>query len=227
MIQISGSFCSILTIPCLVLRLSLALLWSKLVVLFENESGGYDARKGFKDGDSLLHPAGVGRGGDREIYKLFVVKAIVRYILQKKLSALKVIDGARYERIMAMDDERRRSRIDGYVNKMYAMQFDTKYEHDQDVKYNVEKSVLRAVDAVLDQNVTLKRNGHYHALGMPMGIGYLLVECKESPRIPKPQYNSTFGKLQRVNYGLGVADLVTESNAYLRSLNDKGIRSML
>ena len=83
------------------------------------------------------------------------------------------------------------------------------------------------MDVVLDRGVELNKNGHYHALGMPLGIGYLLVECKDSPKIPKPRYNSTFGTMQQVSYGLGVADLVTETNAYLKALNRKHIRSSL
>ncbi len=182
---------------------------------------------GFKDGDSLLHPAGIGHGGDREIYKLFVVKAVVKFILESRLDAVKAMDTAKYERLLAMAEEERRSRVSGYVAAMYAMGFDAEYDHEEDVRFNVEKAVMKAVDAVLDCKVTLDGKGHWHSLGMPLGIGYLLVECKESPWIPAPQYESTFCTMQQVSYGLGVADLITETNAYLKTLERKHIRSLL
>jgi len=197
------------------------------VVLFENESGGYDARKGFKDGDSLMHPAGIGHGGDREIYKLFAVKAIVQHILRRKVSALKAMDSAKYEQFMAMEEEQRRQRVNGFIAKSYALGFDPQYDHDQDIAFNVEKAAMRALDAVLDLKVALNEKGQYHALGMPFGIGYLLVECKDAPKIVKPQFGSTFGRMQQVSYGLGVADLITECNAYLRTLSKKPLRSAL
>ena len=175
----------------------------------------------------MLHPAGIGHGGDRAIYKNFVVKAMVKYILERKLDVLQGLDSTKYERLMKMDESKRESRINGFIAKMYALGFDDEYDDEHDVRYNVERAALRALDIVLNPNEVLSEKGQYQALGMPLGIGYLLVECKDAPKIAKPRYGSTFGTLKKVSYGMGVADLVTESNAYLKSLNNKRIRSLL
>merc|ERR1711951_78542 len=110
---------------------------------------------------------------------------------------------------------------------MYALGFDEKYENKESIQYNVEKALLRAVDVILDSAQKLPIKGQYQALGMPFGIGYLLVECKDDPTLPKPSYGSSFGKMKKVSYGMGVADLVTESNAYLKTLDRKHLRSAL
>merc|ERR1712039_624114 len=116
-----------------------------------------------------------------------------KHTLTEKLDAIKGLNSQKYELLMAMDDNKRSQRINGYITKMYALGFDEKYEDKERVQYNVEKAVLRAVDIILDSTEKLPVNGQYQALGMPFGIGYLLIECKDSPKIPKPRYGSSFG----------------------------------
>merc|ERR1711879_926618 len=103
----------------------------------------------------------------------------------------------KHELFIAMNGNKKSQRINGYITKMYASGFQEKYEHKECIQYNVEKAVLRAVDIILDSSHKLPINGQYQSLGMPFGIGYLLIECKDSPKIPKPQYGSSFGKMNK------------------------------
>ena len=101
---------------------------------------------------------------------------------------------------------------------MNVLGFDGEYDDEHDIRYNVERAALRALDIMLNSDEVLSGKGQYQALGMPLGIGYLLVECKDAPKVANRRYGSTFGTLKNVSYGMGVAELVNESIAYLKSL---------
>ena len=182
------------------------------VVLFDNgSSGGYDARKGFNDGDCLLHPAGVGHGGDKDIYKHFIIKAIIKYILElgNKDMMKNLINRNKYQRFINLDEKIRNMTIDKYIKKCIHLILIKMYMMIHRILNGMLKNINIAIDAILNEN---NNDLDLQILGMPFGIGYLLVECRDSI-IPKPRYNSTFGEITPVSYGMGV-DINDKINIY-------------
>ena len=82
---------------------------------------------------------------------------------------------------------------------MHALAFDDEMYDEHDIRYNVERAALRAIDIVLNCNEVLSGKGKYQAAGVPLGVGYLLVECN-APKITKPRYGSTFGTLHKLSF---------------------------
>ena len=201
------------------------------VILFDNgTSGGYDARKGFNDGDCLLHPAGVGHGGDKHIYKYFINKAIIKYILKNNNYNNKIIktliNRNKYIQFMKINKNDRDKRIENYIKNMYSFDFNgNEYNDDKNIEFNVKQGINHAIDNIINNNNNKGIN--LQVLGMPFGIGYLLVECRDIPIIPKPDYNSTFRQTTQISYGMDVDILVNEANKYLKKLNKSLIKSSL
>mmetsp|Transcript_8199 Transcript_8199/g.12693 ORF Transcript_8199/g.12693 Transcript_8199/m.12693 type:complete len:605 (-) Transcript_8199:1139-2953(-) len=202
------------------------------LVMFDRSGEAYDARKGFNEGDCLLHAAGVGHGGDKDIVKFFICKAMVKYILQhsKCEQMLKtMINQNQWQRFMNMEKVQRKQRIDAYVCKMYASNFSAhRYDDAQNMECNVQHAINMAMNVILNDHQPMHAGDALQALGVPFGAGYLLVECRDVPIIPKPKYNSSFGRVKAVSYGMEVATLVNDANEYLRKLNEQNfIRSTL
>merc|ERR1712013_28495 len=184
--------------------------------------GSYDAREGFGEGDCLLHPAGVGHGGDVKVLRHFVCKAVAEYALRRGnesvLSAL-VSDSVQM-RVEAMSDSERNE----MVRAMYANDFVDGFEDALSVEANVRALMHR----VLESESESERE-RLQVLGMPSGVGYLLVECRHAPMVRQRRKGGTFGTVKKVPYGVDVATLIESANVCLKRLKSgvKGIRSTL
>lgn len=199
------------------------------LVIFTNDTNGYDARKGFGDGDCLLHVSGIGHGGDKNIYKYFINNAIIKHILEHKNRnkiIKQLISKDKYEKWMKLNDENKNERVNGYIKQMYSFEFENKYNDNENIEFNVQNNINMAMNVILNKNIKFNEN-NYQVLGMPFGIGYLLAEFRDMPIIPKPEYNSNFRKMSAVQYGMDIYPMIVGANKYLKKINKSFIRSSL
>eukprot|EP01083_Nonionella_stella_P177172 621990_1 len=194
------------------------------------QKGGYDARQGFMDGDCLLHPGGVPHGADKDIYKYFLAKAIVKYILEhgnRDGIVKQLVNGTKYKAFEALDEGKKKKRCEGYVKRMYSFGFVNEYNDGKNVEFNVMREVNAAIEMILNDKIGLGEGKEMQLLGMPFGIGYLMVECRDVPAIPACDYNSEFRKSTGIQYGMGVLPLIEDANKYVKKINKMFIKSAL
>ena len=116
------------------------------------------------------------------------------------------------------------------VRAMFAADFEDVFDAAASLEANVRGVMERVIAGyVRDREEGFKGVVKEQVLGMPPGVGYLLVECRHAPRIRRPRKGGTFGRMTKVSYGLQVATLIDEANACLKRLASgaKGIRSSL
>jgi len=200
--------------------------------------GTYDAREGFGEGDCLLHPAGVGHGGDAKVLRHFVCKALVAFALRNvqlnefegkenqnvnALSAL--VDEKQFQTVQAMKEWERQE----MVRAMYSASFEDVFVETLGIEANVRALMDRVISGYLAMGKKEKGLLKYQVLGMPPGIGYLLVECRHAPKVRRSRKGGTFGTMKKVSYGVDVATLIDSANVCLKRLASgaKGIRSTL
>ena len=230
--------CNRLTYPPAYLHLNGVHELGELVKFESDSQFSYDARKSTSgEGQCLVHCAGVGHGGDAPVMKQYVLFAMIKYFLQNEIALERLSMAMKTgknenenENVNAflrncksgnMEQKKRISEMIKYVYSIDNSEFkwdETKHKKLEDsVWFNMKKVISIIVNGGDGKNNSIlnEKKLKFAKLGMPFGIGYLLLESRDAPAIPHCDENSNFRHTTDISYGVEVGDVVREANQFL------------